>query len=169
MAYFNPSWVEFGLANGNTVDQIKSALGENVLVRWPSVMATKFMSVFNQVLSQTEPMPEAPPSIRYLCHSPDRHREFSMDIFPLPDAAGLLIINHQVVDKAHENLEVRLNEQAYQDQTGYITQCANCSKVRHPGNHNRWDLVTAYIERPILKTSHAICRSCQNNYLLLNQ
>ena len=166
LSYFNPSWVEFGLENGSSTDSMQRLLGSNVLENWPSIMAKRFLDIFNQVLELEDVSESAPPSIRYLCHSPESHREYSMDVLPLKEKAGLLMINHLVVEKQHER-EVHDLPQNYRDQTGYIMQCANCSKVRHSRHQHRWDLVLEFIERPVLQTSHGICPSCFKNYLLL--
>ena len=165
LSYFNPSWVEFGLANGNTPTNMKQLLGSSVLENWPTVMAKRFLDIFNQVLEGPELTDQEPARVRYLCHSPENYREYAMDVLPLPDKAGLLMVNHLVVEREHE--EAATAKLDYKDQTGYITQCANCGKVRHPQNKDRWDLVVEFIENPIIETSHGLCTFCFRNYLLL--
>jgi hypothetical protein len=168
LSYFNPAWVSFGLENGHSQQAMEDLLGSNVLENWPATMTKRFMDVFTAVLNMQEIPETAPPSVRYLCHSPDLHREYSMDVLPLADRAGLLLVSHLVVERPHER-EVHDLPKNYRDNTGYIMQCANCSKVRHPKHQQQWDLVLEYIENPVLQTSHGLCSSCFKNYLLLTE
>lgn len=168
LAYFNPSWVSFGLENGSSEDAMAGLLGSNAIENWPGIMAKKFLEIFSEVLDASPEAPELPPSVRYLCHSPEKHREYSMDVLPLADRAGLLLINHLVVERKH-TLERDTTGINYRDSTGYITQCANCSKVRHPQDPTRWDLVIEFLEHPILQTSHGLCQPCLQNYLRIHR
>lgn len=98
----------------------------------------------------------------YDCSSPEVARRFRLRALPI-DARGLVLEHSLVSSLTHSEDHAAEIEAHYVDESGIVTQCAHCRRVRHPRSGAlHW--VPALVKRPHSRTSHMMCTSCAGFY-----
>jgi hypothetical protein len=166
LAYLNPAWFEFGRRNGGHPAIANDwGLGRNIMDTVPPALKDFYARFYGDRLRNGADV--QPAAHRYECSSGQQFRLFAMHVFPLRDAAGLLIVNSVLVEipmvfagrTAHPS-----NYETYSDDAGIIRQCAHCRRIRAPNTANRWDWVPAWVEKPPSTVSHTLCGICLDYY-----
>jgi len=165
IAYVNPAWVAFAQENGGGPAIRDSwGLGRSYLesIRGP-------LRLFYEGLLQNAAIAEEslhPPVHEYECSSARVYRRFAMHIYAFPKRSGWLIVNSLLAEFPHGELRIGelANFENYVSTAGLITQCANCRRVRHAVEHERWDWVPTWIEHPVDGVSHGMCPICVSHY-----
>lgn len=162
IAYVNPAWVTFGLANGAKSAEASCYLGSEVQLAVPDVLRPFYDSMYARALEQMEPVEHD-----YECSSPTQYRLFRMRIHPCRSGACVIVhsLRRETAHTAHASPPL---EQLYRDERGFIVQCANCRRVHRPrtgdGTTAEWDWVPDYVAFMPPRTSHGICALCDAFY-----
>lgn len=164
LAYFNPGWVRFGAENGAPPALISpDCLGTSVLDVTAPPLKAYYGDLYRTGLAMTRDILR-PLQHSYECSSAGVFRRFSMTLYPLGEAHGLLVVNALTVEEPHDPALRPPHEpdlSAYADRDGLVRQCAHCRRIRWPGSgEDRWDWVPAWVERPPQGTSHTLCTFC---------
>jgi hypothetical protein len=86
-----------------------------------------------------------------------------MEVYSLPEHAGLIVTNSLVVERAHDpdNREPHLGlVSTYVQGNGLIIQCAHCRRIQRPGAPDSWDWVPVWVESCPRNLGHGLCRPC---------
>jgi len=167
LAYFNPAWFRFSENNGGEpAISAQWALGRLVIDAIPNELKDFYRNLFVAALTQAPPSP-SPSHHEYVCPSPTLHRLFTMTIYPLRDAQGLLVANSLQAEYPIGTSSATLtsfDESLYQGIDGIITQCCHCRKVKNQSEPARWDWLPRWVEQSPPKTSHGLCNLCFAHY-----
>jgi hypothetical protein len=150
LAYTNPAWREFALANDGQAVLERFAIGASVCAALPEVLAAFYEDHLRR-LAPGEVWEHA-----YECSSPTQLRRFRMRTARLADRHHLVVSHHLV-----EELPAGPGEgdvASFLAPNGVITQCAHCRRVREPATR-RWAWVPALLawRRAV---SHGLCPPC---------
>jgi hypothetical protein len=161
IAYVNPAWVAFGLANGARATGASAALDTNILSVVPGALRAHYEGMFARA-QQTN----APVEHDYECSSPTVRRAFRMAIHPC--VSGALVVVHSLTrETPHLERASPPLDELYRDARGLIIQCSNCRRVRRnlePIAPDSWDWVPEYVARRPARTSHGLCELCHDFY-----
>jgi hypothetical protein len=158
LAYTNPSWARFAMANDAGELFLDWALGRSVLDACGPELRPFYELSWRRVLETGEPLTH-----QYVCHAPHARRSYAMRV--LRAAGDALIVSNALVaevpiDEADAD---RLAGDDYRGPDGWIQQCPHCRRVRAVATPtpNRWDLVPRMLERRHLPSvTHALCALC---------
>jgi hypothetical protein len=164
IAYLNPAWHAFGVANGTRSSGAGGAIGDALLLATPPVLRPFYDELFADATATGEVREHD-----YECSSPEECRTFRMRVHPC--ASGVLVIVHSLLREApHVGAAWPPLERLYRDEHGFVVQCANCRRVRRatrsvtePASAT-WDWVPEYVAHMPPQTSHAICMLCVQFY-----
>lgn len=157
IAYCNPAWDRFALANNGEHAAAKFVLGRRIDDFIPTAMRRFYDDVFS--------IAKTPRIVRfdYECSSPDLYRCFRMEVMFLRSYGGFLISNSLRLEKAHRevgNVAFPPDRFRYEGADGLIVMCCNCRKTRRLGEWGTWDWVPAHLQRAAGTVSHGICPIC---------
>jgi hypothetical protein len=101
----------------------------------------------------------------YECSSPQHYRRFTLSLYPLRAAKGLLL-GHSLRVERPWGSEARKSAagSAYVGQDGMVRQCANCRRIQVAGEEQQWHYVPEWIRSSPPKTSHGLCLICLDYY-----
>lgn len=163
LAYVNPAWHAFAEANAG-----QPAIGRD----WPlgacyfDAIPEPLLPFYRALFERAAAVDAAPHPIThaYECSSAAIQRFFVMQIFSLPGAAGFLVVNSLRNDGPALHPEHMPILSQYAGADGLVRQCAHCRRIQSANDEARWDWVSAWVERPLLTTSHALCGICFLHY-----
>jgi hypothetical protein len=160
IAYVNPAWLAFGLANGAGADA-SAALDTSILSVVPGALRAHYEGMFARA-QHTNAVVEHD----YECSSPTVRRTFRMAVHPC--ASGALVVVHSLTrETPHLEPASPPGDALYRDARGLILQCSNCRRVRRslePNVPESWDWVPDYVARVPARTSHGLCELCCDFY-----
>ncbi|WP_309668832.1 hypothetical protein [Gemmatimonas sp.] len=166
LAYVNPAWVAF--ANGNcgqpSIDQ-KWGLGSHYLDAIAEPLRPFYVGLLDS--SPDPQQSRAPVSHVYECSNAELYRTFSMQVYALPERAGVIVVNSLVVETHHDPAErppMGADRSVYVDARGVIIQCSHCRLVQRAADATQWDWVPAWVARSPNETSHGLCAVCFEYY-----
>ncbi len=169
LAYFNPAWAWFAHENGGASSiATEDYLGTSVMAVTPEVLRPFYSELFRECLNGTG-RENRPIQYRYECLSAGLFREFAMTLYRLRGAAGLLVVNDQVIEGPHDPDRRNPRDPALSDLMdgdGLIHQCTHCRRIKNLKEPDRWDWVPAWVERIPRKSSHTLCHFCLHQYYL---
>jgi hypothetical protein len=162
LAYLNPAWYEFSVANGGEPAiserwdlgaSVRAAIGRPLLPFYTTAFLT-----CRRTLSPWEH--------EYECSSADTFRKFHMKVLPLSPNGELLVVNSLVVERPHEDAvpSQRLDESAYRDERGNLSQCMHCRRFRRGNDRDRWDWIPEWVRERKHLTADALCPVCMDYY-----
>lgn len=157
LAYLNPAWFAFARDNGGPGIVDEWGLGAHVLDAISGPARLLYEREYRRCLESGTTWQQD-----YECSTPERYRTFHMDVFPLRDGEGLLVVNSPVVDRPHgESREpAPPDEGLYTDADGLIVQCSFCRRVRRADGSEQWDWVPEWVaDRPETITG-GLCLPC---------
>jgi len=165
LAYLSPGWFAFAKANGGdpSVTEVWR-LGRNLLEAIQGPLRAGFERNYERSLRENRPWSHC-----YECSSAERYRWFHMMAYPLPKAAGLMVIQSLRVERlrAEQSSGAVARPEIYVSEADLITQCSYCRRVRRANRPEVWDLVRQWIIQPPTNTSHGICPACYGHYMRL--
>lgn len=166
LVYVNEGWYRFADSNGGQ-PQIADTwgIGASYFAAIPEPLEPFYRHLFRQAPAYGETA--TPLTHCYQCSTPTVYREYSMQIYSLPEQQGHLVVNSLVVERPHDPQEQPPKDPSgahYIDDGGFIHQCAHCRRIQHQGSEARWDWVPAWVEQPPPNTSHGICPVCLDYY-----
>ncbi|MEZ4257008.1 MAG: hypothetical protein R3A78_15065 [Polyangiales bacterium] len=161
LAYWNPAWERFAQTRG----------GEDVLTRWPlgtsivpalgDVLRDFYVDRYAAALASRTPWEHS-----YECPTPTQRNQYRMRVLPLGERGFLVVNSLEVVEAVDDRVEGATDalEARYRNPNGFIVQCSNCRRTRHPHNLRGWDWVSAFIAKSPPYTSHGLCAPCYGFY-----
>jgi hypothetical protein len=163
LIYFNKAWFEFAkLNNGEPEISERFTIGtpfENAL---SGKMKDFYISNYKKVLSDLKVWKH-----EYECSSPTLYRVFCQDVYPLKNAAGIVVVNSLKTERTFDHEELKnftLSNNEYVDKNGFITLCTNCRKTQRVNNVGVWDWVPDFVYDAPKNASHSICVICYDYY-----
>lgn len=160
LAYFNLGWKRFAEQNGGEpAISLNWPIGSSVLAASATVLRPFFAENFAKCLRERRPWEH-----HYECSSPDLYRSFVMMTYPLGVGDGLLVVHSLTQETSHKRSVCEPLIDLYQDERGFILQCAHCRRVKRWGANQRWDWVRDWVVACPTNTSHGLCEPCYGFY-----
>jgi hypothetical protein len=163
LTYTNSAWSRFATSNGAPFLASVAKGSLDVLQATSAPLRPYYRAAFARLLAGEEAWTHV-----YECSSSALFRIFAMDVYSLPDHAGLIVTNSLVVERAHnpDNREPHLGVvSTYAQEGGLIIQCAHCRRIQRPGAPDSWDWVPVWVEARPLNLGHGLCHPCfQHHY-----
>ena len=155
---FNPAWVSFAQKNGGHAVLTQYPLGSDVSGAFPQTLRPYLLSAYKAAMEKERPF-----TYDYECPSPICFRKFHQSAYPLARKAGLVISNHLVEERPHDQHQHSFGDR-FRNEHGMVTQCCNCRKLRDPSDTDSWLWVPEAVARHFPGTTHAICPRCYDFY-----
>lgn len=160
LAFLNPAWFRFAGENqGEPKISRDWTLGRSILEAIPPPILPFFQSHYGRCLAEGRPWEH-----HYECSSPDVYRKFHLNVFPLGEGEGLLLVNSLVAESHWIASENPLPADRYQNRDGILIQCCHCRRFRQNDVSATWDWVGDWVRQPPEHVSHGLCESCLGFY-----
>jgi hypothetical protein len=156
---FNKAWVKFGEENGGWGIVQKYGLGAPVFPAIP-----ESLQLFYQDAYRTAMLKKTSFEHDFQCSSPDKFRVFHQTAYPLPDTAGVMIVNTIVETRPHSDEPMPLSERHFKPGTDIITICCHCRKTKDQTRPERWEWVPEVLSKYHASVSHGLCVTCHRSY-----
>jgi hypothetical protein len=155
---YNDSWINFAKANDGETVLTKFPLQAKISNAGEGQARDYILHGYERALRDNKPFEH-----QYECSSPEKYRVFYQTAYPIADSKGLVITHHLVVEKDHDESEETFFNRL-EDSHDFLTQCANCRKIRHPQEKSIWLWVPALVRCRLPNVSHSICPPCLDHY-----
>ena len=159
LAYVNPVWREFVDRHEGALALARHwALGAIVLDAVDEDLRPFYQRVLHACLSKGRRW-----SHEFECSGRRKACRYRIDIRPLPAQRGLIVAHAALVECPHAFAPCcvpRTDLSRYLDEHGFVVQCVHCRRVRAAHDHERWDLVPAWVERTPDQASGGLCETC---------
>jgi len=150
VTHASSGWARFATLNGAPFLASVANRPLDVMLATGAPLRPYYRAAFARLLAGEEVWTHV-----YECSSPELFRIFSMEVYPLPEHAGLIVTNSLVVERAHDpdNREPHPGlVSTYVQGNGLIIQCAHC-RCHSPGGWGQlspgsWGQVTGMEDRP---------------------
>lgn len=161
LGYLNPAWFRFASKNGGRSISDRWGLGASVLDATSGPAREFYESRFRRCLDSGLPWRQG-----YECSSEERNRHFHMDVHPLREGSGLLVVSTSFVDRPHpkDRISMPPNEELYTNAEGLILQCSFCRRVNRPSEPGQWDWVAAWVREVPHNVTGGICQPCYQSH-----
>lgn len=160
LAYLNPAWFRFAGENqGEPTISREWSLGRSILDAVPAPILPFFQTQYGRCLAEGRPWEH-----HYECSSPESYRKFHLNVFPLGNAEGLLLVNSLVAESPWTPTESPLQPDRYRARNGILIQCCHCRRFRRNDESATWDWVGVWVKQMPEQVSHGLCESCLGFY-----
>jgi len=159
-SYCNPAWDQFASENqGSPAVLAKSVLHKSFLDFVPEQLKAHYAGLFQRARATGRVQ-----SHDYECSSPQKFRVYRMQVYPLRERFGFLVMNSLRAEREHTRAAHEPDDARYRDKTGLICMCANCRRSRRIDHPVTWDWVPAYVGAVRKDVSHGVCPFCLEYY-----
>ena len=162
LAYFNAAWDRFALQNGGDTEFLdRWSEGASILEAFPEKLRAFYKLSYEKCLATGEPWEH-----EYECSSPSVFRKFHQIVYPLKDAA-LIVVNSLVAEQPHDPSQGEtgnVDESLYRDEDGFVHQCAHCRRVQRQSDELTWDWVPDWVASIPPDSTHTFCPTCYGHY-----
>src|SRR5690242_15093391 len=125
IAFCNPAWDRFASEKAGTAAvRASDVLGRPVLDFIAGPLRGFYEFAFKRVLTAGEPWKH-----EYECSSASLFRQFTMEVLPIRQPPGLMIINTLVVLRPHSEPPLPAINDLYWDKNRRIIMCCSCRKT----------------------------------------
>ncbi len=161
LGYLNPAWFRFAQQNGGHSIVDAWGLGSDVLEATTGPARRLYETLFRSCLERGRASRQD-----YECSSASQYRRFRMDVYPLREGRGAIVINSIRVDRPHSDDRVAQApiEERYTDANGLILQCSFCRCVQRVKEPGHWDWVPAWVENEPENATGGLCHPCHEKY-----
>ncbi len=163
LAYLNPAWFQFALANGGEPRISRDwRLGASILDAMTSPVREFYAAKYRNALRTYGVW-----SHEYECSSDTIYRWLHQMAYPLGRGEGLLIVNSVRIERPHDPHERparRAADAVYRDHNGLTHQCAHCRRVKNLLEVERWDWVPEWVKTAPRAATHTLCPLCFAHY-----
>lgn len=163
-SYFNPAFFEFGHQNHLSQAIIYNPpldVSLNTLIKGKEIKEY-YEKLYNRSLQTGKVLQHD-----YECSSATEYRHNHMEIFPLKNGAGLIVVNRikisvpiNILDRKSKKPEKSI----YTQPSGYIVQCSNCRHFQRSDQTEIWDWIPDWINHQPDNSNHSICPVCFDYY-----
>jgi hypothetical protein len=160
IAWCNRAWNDFARANGGGSLHSDAVRGRPITDFISGSLADYYRTVYSRVLERSATWLHD-----YECSSAATSRHFTMHVYPLEAATGLMVINSLRVESPTPDT-TQPNESDYVSPHGFIVMCSNCRRTQRHRQPDRWDWVPHFVEHPPELVSHGLCPICLDHYHL---
>ena len=158
VAYVNPAWVAFGVANGSPSMEASAALGTRITDTVPEDPRPRFERLLERVRVTRQPAEHD-----YDCSTRTLRRTFRMRVHPCT-AGGIVVVHSLYREAPHTSVVEEALDADYRNARGMIVLCSNCRRSRRvatgEAQEELWDWVPRYALTPPEATSHGVCGPC---------
>ena len=154
--FCNQAWDRFAIANGGHRCLATALLGSSLFAAIPPVLTTYYLRAFDATAASRQPF-----EVDYECSSPELHRVFRLQIFPL--ARGFGMVHSLRVERPHNEPAVAPTA-AHVGEGGFLVMCAHCRRTRRAAEPAVWDWVPEHLRQRTLAVSHGICPPCRQHF-----
>ena len=156
ITYCNPAWDEFAEQNAGPDVLAQGVVGSRLL----EVVAEPLRAFYEGIFKQAETTGQVQ-EFDYECSSPELYRSFHMQVLPLRDDHGFLVMHSLRVEKPLDFRPAQAPDDArYAGPDGIVVMCCHCRRTRRAQDPHAWDWVPAYLERRA-RVSHGLCGVCR--------
>jgi len=153
--HVNKGWTSFAENNGGLATLRRWPVGARIDDAFVDPLREFYRDAYQAALDTGERWEH-----EYECSSPTEYRKFRMFVYPVA-GSHLLVVNSLIVERPHPGADHACD--AVYTVDGFLTMCANCRRTFNPRT-NRWDWVSAYVERMPARASHGLCPACIEFY-----
>lgn len=161
--YMNPGWFSFAKENdGEPAISEKCILGSHIGDSISGPARDYYLEIFQSILHTGDVWHHD-----YECSSPEKFRIFHQSVYPLYNLKGLVVVNSLVKEHPHDTHSIIPHQpikKLYTQETGFISQCSNCRRVKRATQADVWDWVPAWVKQMPENTSHTFCQICYEYY-----
>jgi hypothetical protein len=159
IVYVTSAWRAFGQDNGA---RPLWGVGDSMLAAIAPALRSFYKERLASVIATGLPWEHD-----YECSSADLYRQFHLRALVLADRAGLLITHSLRIEHPHDaglTPAPATLALVYQGESGLISQCGHCRRVRRVGVPRTWDWVPQLVSHPAGNTTHGLCEACLAYY-----
>jgi len=154
ITYCNPAWDRFALANSGGFALSHRVVGSMIMDFVPSELIEFYSAMFADAR-------DAVIAFDYECSSPDLYRRFQMQILPVEQPTGYMVINSLRIEEKMQGRRPALTLcPEYVSDAGIVTVCSHCRRSRRVDAPDQWDWVPANLKPSQLNVSHGLCPTC---------
>lgn len=155
ITYCNPAWDEFARENAGQDVLAQGVVGSRLL----EVVAEPLKAFYQEIFERARATGLVQ-EFDYECSSAEVYRNFHMQVLPLQDGHGFLVMHSLRVEKLLDFRPALAPDDArYAGPDGIIVMCCHCRRTRRAQDANAWDWVPAYLQRRS-HVSHGLCGVC---------
>jgi hypothetical protein len=155
LAYCNPAWDYFALANEGANALRARYYGANVLDVCCDSLRTFYRDLYALCRVNQKPI-----ALGYHCSSPKLLRVFQMSIEPF--GQHILVVNYLLSESPHPGPKLHLRPDNLRE--GIATLCANCRRTRN-WRLDYWEWIPEMLHAEFHdRISHGICENCSEFY-----
>ncbi len=155
LSYVNPAYLHFGSENGGQPVDVFTGIGAHVGESIAGPLRDFYLVAYQRIMDKGERWDH-----EYECSSPTLFRRYVQSVYPLQGGAGLVVVNHLVVEQAHGMPVADPDRERYLNRHGLIVQCSHCRCVQRQDVESQWDWVPAWVAHCPQQTTHSLCRPC---------
>ncbi|HYX69763.1 MAG TPA: PAS domain-containing protein [Terriglobales bacterium] len=155
ITYCNPAWDQFARQNAGHEVLATGVVGSLLL----EVVAEPLKIFYQGIFAQAQATGQVQ-EFDYECSSAEVYRTFHMQVLPLKEQQGFLVMHSLRVEKPLDFRPPQApDEGRYIGPNGFIVMCCHCRRTRRAKDLHAWDWVPAYLERRS-QVSHGLCSVC---------
>ncbi len=156
ITYCNPAWDEFACQNAGPGALAQGVIGSPLLEAVPDPLKAFYREFFAQARATGKVQ-----EFDYECSSAQVFRTFHMQVLPLKQEQGFLVMHSLRVEKPLDfRSEHAPDDWRYAGPDGIIVMCCHCRRTRRVHDAEVWDWVPAYLRPEQAKVSHGLCPVC---------
>lgn len=155
LSYINPAFLRFGSENGGVEADSFAGIGAHIGDFIVGPLREFYLTAFQSVLEKGERWDH-----EYECSSPTQFRRYKQSAYPLGNSAGLVVINHLLVENVHSLEAEGSGRKRYLSEHNLIVQCSHCRCVRRQDVEDQWDWVPEWVADCPKETTHSLCKTC---------
>ena len=163
LAYLNPAWFQFALANGGEPRVSRDwRLGTSILDAMSIPVREFYEANYSDSLRSHTVW-----SHGYECSSDTTYRWLHQMVYPLGIRQGLLVVNSVRIERPHHSHDrptKEADDAVYRDKNGLAHQCSHCRRVKNLLETERWDWVPEWVKVAPEHVSHGLCPLCFAHY-----
>lgn len=158
IAYCNPAWDTFALANAGEHVVASCVTGRLLFDFIAPALQAFYTALFDTCRAQAHSM-----AFDFECSSANTYRLLRMEVLPLRESGGFALTTSVRVEGTHERAASAPHER-YEGVEGIVVMCAHCRRTRRCDLQEQWDWVPQYLADTAIRVSHGVCPICLSYY-----
>ena len=156
ITYCNPAWDAFARKNGGSGALAQGVIGSRLL----EAVADPLRNFYQEFFARARATGQVQ-EFDYECSSAEVYRSFHMQVLPLKQERGYLVVHSLRVEKPLDFRSAHVpDDRRYAGPDGIIVMCCHCRRTRRAQDPEVWDWVPAYVGLQQGKVSHGLCPVC---------